>query len=391
MADEMEAIIHYVEDLQFACFALVFGIMALQTRRDRTIRYVCCSYILATLVSIIDVTLPHPYSPATNAAILTVLSLRYAVLAAGLVYFTRKSGWTSQVSFALAGVSALLILLSFGSFAGSRQMALYYVVLALQQALLVFLVMRPTESSTLIPRALLAFLFLLSVGYRLNQLHFVLSHKTATDLWWRNLGLFINGTVLSGLLPFTIVWMMNARDHANLLQQSLLDPLTGLLNRRGLNEAAERELNRYSRSRQDFAVAVADIDHFKRLNDKHGHAYGDEVLERFSNICKTTLRSCDISGRSGGEEFILLLPITSMDGAFLVLERIRTQFEEGEFSSSLEGSTVSIGITSTFGRRAVAWEQLQWEADKAMYAAKTGGRNRTVSYGSDLDQDGALL
>lgn len=57
--------------------------------------------------------------------------------------------------------------------------------------------------------------------------------------------------------------------------------MTGLLNRRGLNEAAERELNRYSRSRQDFAVAVADIDHFKQLNDKHGHAFGDEVLERF--------------------------------------------------------------------------------------------------------------
>lgn len=386
----MEAIIHYVEDLQFACFALVFGIMAWQTRRDRTIRYVCCSYLLATLVSIIDVTLPHPYSPATNASILTVLSLRYAVLAAGLVYFTRKSHWTSQVSLALAGVSALLVLLSFGSFAGPRQMALYYVVLALQQALLVFIVMRPTESSTQIPRALLAFLFLLSVGYRLNQVHFALSHKTAADIWWRNLGLFINGTVLSGLLPFTIVWMMNARDHSNLLQQSLLDPLTGLLNRRGLNEAAERELNRYSRSRQDFAVAVADIDHFKRLNDKHGHAYGDEVLTRFSEICKTALRSCDVSGRSGGEEFVLLLPFTSVDAAVLVLERIRVQFETNEAASSSEASTVSIGVTATFGRGAVSWEQLQWEADKAMYAAKSGGRNRTVTYDSELNPASTL-
>lgn len=383
----MEAIIHYVEDLQFACFALVFSIMALQSRRDRTIRFVCCSYLLATLVSIIDVTLPHPYSPLTNACILTVLSLRYAVLAAGLVYFTRNSEWASKVSFLLAGVSLLLTGLSFTPLAGPRQLAIYYFVLAWQQALLVLVVMRSNESSTRIPRVLLAFLFLLSVGYRLNQLHFVLSHKTAQDLWLRNLGLFINGTVLSGLLPFTIVWMMNARDHANLLQQSLLDPLTGLLNRRGLNEAADRELKRYSRSQQEFAVAVADIDHFKKLNDQHGHAFGDEVLVDFSVICQTELRSYDVSGRSGGEEFLLLFPLTSLDAAMTVLERIRKRFEASTPLGS-EPNTVSIGLTSTRGRANITWAQLQKEADQAMYHAKHLGRNQTIVY--DAEREVAL-
>lgn len=383
----MEAIIHYVEDLQFACFALVFSIMALQSRRDRTIRFVCCSYLLATLVSIIDVTLPHPYSPLTNAGILTVLSLRYAVLAAGLVYFTRNSDWASKVSFFLAGVSLLLTGLSFTPLAGPRQLAIYYFVLAWQQALLVLVVMRSNESSTRIPRVLLAFLFLLSVGYRLNQLHFALSHKTAQDLWLRNIGLFINGTVLSGLLPFTIVWMMNARDHANLLQQSLLDPLTGLLNRRGLDEAADRELKRYSRSQQEFVVAVADIDHFKKLNDQHGHAFGDEVLVDFSVICQTELRSYDVSGRSGGEEFLLLLPITSPDAAMTVLERIRKRFEASTPLGS-DPSTVSIGVTSTSGRANVTWAQLQKEADKAMYHAKHLGRNRIILY--DVESEVAL-
>lgn len=380
----MEAIIHYVEDLQFACFALVFSIMALQSRRDRTIRFVCCSYLLATLVSIIDVTLPHPYSPLTNAGILTVLSLRYAVLAAGLVYFTRNSEWASKVSFILAGVSLLLTGLSFTPLAGPRQLAIYYFVLAWQQALLVLVVLRSSESSTRIPRVLLAFLFLLSVGYRLNQLHFVLSHKTAQDLWLRNLGLFINGTVLSGLLPFTIVWMMNARDHANLLQQSLLDPLTGLLNRRGLNEAADRELKRYSRSQQEFAVAVADIDHFKKLNDQHGHAFGDEVLVDFAVICQSELRSYDVFGRSGGEEFLLLLPITSPDAAMTVLERIRKRFEASTPLGS-DPNTVSIGVTSTRGRANVTWAQLQKEADKAMYHAKHMGRNRTIVYDAESE------
>ncbi|MEG9430683.1 GGDEF domain-containing protein [Terriglobus sp. ADX1] len=380
----MEAIIHYVEDLQFACFALVFSIMALQSRRDRTIRFVCCSYLLATLVSIIDVTLPHPYSPLTNAGILTVLSLRYAVLAAGLVYFTRNSDWASKVSFFLAGVSLLLTGLSFTPLAGPRQLAIYYFVLAWQQALLVLVVMRSNESSTRIPRVLLAFLFLLSVGYRLNQLHFALSHKTAQDLWLRNIGLFINGTVLSGLLPFTIVWMMNARDHANLLQQSLLDPLTGLLNRRGLDEAADRELKRYSRSQQEFVVAVADIDHFKKLNDQHGHAFGDEVLVDFAVICQTELRSYDVSGRSGGEEFLLLLPITSPDAAMTVLERIRKRFEASTPLGS-EPNTVSIGVTSTRGRAHVTWAQLQKEADKAMYHAKHLGRNQTIVYEAESE------
>ncbi|SDF45657.1 sensor domain-containing diguanylate cyclase [Terriglobus roseus] len=375
----MEAIIHYVEDLQFACFAFVFSIMALQSRRDRTIRFVCCSYLLATLVSVIDVTLPHPYSPLTNAGILTVLSLRYAVLAAGLVYFTRNSEWASKISFVLAGVALLLTGLSFTALAGPRQLAIYYFVLAWQQALLVVVVMRSSESSTRIPRVLLAFLFLLSVGYRLNQLHFVLSAKTAHDIWLRNLGLFVNGTVLSGVLPFTVVWMMNARDHANLLQQSLLDPLTGLLNRRGLNEAADRELKRYSRSQQEFALAVADIDHFKKLNDQHGHAFGDEVLVDFSVICQTELRSYDVSARSGGEEFMLLFPLTSLDAATTVLERIRKRFEANTPLGS-DPNTVSIGVTSTRGRSGVTWAQLQKEADKAMYQAKHLGRNQTIVY-----------
>ena len=171
---------------------------------------------------------------------------------------------------------------------------------------------------------------------------------------------------------------------SDLLQQSLLDPLTGLLNRRGLNEAADRELKRYSRSQQEFAVAVADIDHFKKLNDQHGHAFGDEVLVDFAVICQSELRSYDVFGRSGGEEFLLLLPITSPDAAMTVLERIRKRFEASTPLGS-DPNTVSIGVTSTRGRANVTWAQLQKEADKAMYHAKHMGRNRTIVYDAESE------
>ena len=102
--------------------------------------------------------------------------------------------------------------------------------------------------------------------------------------------------------------MMNARLLVHLNRQSMIDPLTELLNRRGLQAAAEVELARYDRSGHDFAVVVLDIDFFKLLNDRFGHPGGDAVLVQVSLFLRNQVRETDIVGRFGGEEFVLILP-----------------------------------------------------------------------------------
>src|SRR6202034_1972027 len=109
-------------------------------------------------------------------------------------------------------------------------------------------------------------------------------------------------------LPLAFIWMMNSRLLLHLNRQSMIDPLTEVLNRRGLQAAAEVELARYERSRQDLAVAILDLDYFKLLNDRYGHSAGDSVLCEFSVFLRAMVRETDIVGRIGGEEFVLLLP-----------------------------------------------------------------------------------
>jgi diguanylate cyclase (GGDEF)-like protein len=172
--------------------------------------------------------------------------------------------------------------------------------------------------------------------------------------------------------------MMNARLEWNLLQQSILDPLTGALNRRGLEQGLERELARYRRYGDNLTVAMLDLDHFKRLNDTYGHAAGDAVLVEVVRLLSGLLRETDVVGRFGGEEFVLLLPHTGAREAGSILEDVCRVL--GEHSTVLPGAavcvTASVGATTTHGRLPVtAWELLH-EADIALYRAKANGRNQ---------------
>lgn len=159
------------------------------------------------------------------------------------------------------------------------------------------------------------------------------------------------------------------------------DPLTGLYNRRRFQEAMDRELERALRYGHPLTLLVADLDHFKRINDQHGHAAGDRALQIFADVCRLNLRSLDAVGRMGGEEFAILLPETDVDGALLAAGRIRAETEV--FSSEEEGVpafTVSIGVATLSGRPAendaAVADQLFARADAALYRAKQRGRNR---------------
>ena len=154
-----------------------------------------------------------------------------------------------------------------------------------------------------------------------------------------------------------------------------VDPLTGLLNRRGFSEATSRMIEREAKAGRPVTVMIFDIDHFKSVNDRFGHATGDDVLQVFANVVAASLRITDLVGRVGGEEFAALLPC-SMDEALLAAERVREAFETSGVAIDdvpLE-TTVSIGVAG--GPANTELEVLMASADTALYQAKRGGRNR---------------
>lgn len=163
-----------------------------------------------------------------------------------------------------------------------------------------------------------------------------------------------------------------------LAEVARIDPLTGLLNRRGFIDEAEAEIRRFLRNGRDFSIVLADVDHFKKFNDRHGHACGDHVLRRIGSLLRHQLRDVDRVARWGGEEFILLLPETGRDGAVVLAEKLREYIAGNLFE--YEGERLS--ITMTFGiathRKGESLEACINRADTALYHGKERGRNRVM-------------
>ena len=158
-----------------------------------------------------------------------------------------------------------------------------------------------------------------------------------------------------------------------------LDPLTGLRTRLTLAQDLEREINRTTRSKRPFFVAVMDIDHFKKINDTYGHEGGDRVLAAVADQVSKGLRGHDDAYRIGGEEFLLCLKETDAAGGLLVVERLRASLEKSPIKLA-DGRTVP--VTASFGLKActdtTSPDALIREADAALYRAKHEGRNRVV-------------
>lgn len=166
---------------------------------------------------------------------------------------------------------------------------------------------------------------------------------------------------------------------------STTDVLTGLPNRRALFERFERELARARRQQEPLSVCVVDLDHFKQINDRYGHAAGDEVLQYASRTLREQLRDVDLLGRIGGEEFVIVLPDTDGEAARRALERCRAALS-GE-DVELGDSSAALRITASFGIHTAAVDeasnvpQLLARADEALYLAKRNGRNRLAFWG----------
>jgi diguanylate cyclase (GGDEF)-like protein/PAS domain S-box-containing protein len=164
------------------------------------------------------------------------------------------------------------------------------------------------------------------------------------------------------------------------------DHLTGVANRRAFFEAAELELARNRRQPRPTALILLDADHFKRINDCHGHPGGDAVLRRLGELLSASFRQVDVVARVGGEEFAVLLPSCGLDGALAVAERLRADVARQPvgFDGSSIDYTISAGVAACEGEQ-LSLETLMKRADRALYAAKAGGRNRVQPWSPELD------
>lgn len=198
------------------------------------------------------------------------------------------------------------------------------------------------------------------------------------NAWWISMVVPIPLTVVfGGLSTYLLSALERARSQVHDL--AMLDPLTGLCNRRRFLTAAKRELDLATRHGQPVAVLMLDIDHFKLINDVHGHAVGDRMLVEVGQRCASALRTTDLLARWGGEEFMALLPNTSVEQARILAERVR---ETIAVSASVQlhdrsvRATVSVGAAGSQAGHRLALDELLRVADVQLYEAKRAGRNR---------------
>jgi two-component system cell cycle response regulator len=216
----------------------------------------------------------------------------------------------------------------------------------------------------------------------------LIAWANATGHVFDALGVRITGSGLRSQLEYSIILMTTTAlaavivDRAQVLRLSgIRDPLTRLANRGYFYERAHQELTRTARSGRPSTIAMLDIDHFKAVNDSHGHAAGDLVLTRFASILRGTMRASDLVARLGGEEFALLLPETSLENARVKLDAIRTTLRETTITLP-NGQTVQV----TFSAGIAAWPEdgtgvlkLLQVADDRLLAGKRGGRDTVVA------------
>lgn len=160
---------------------------------------------------------------------------------------------------------------------------------------------------------------------------------------------------------------------------AMTDPLTKILNRRAFFSRCAEEVERSKRYSRPMAIVMIDVDRFKQFNDMEGHLRGDEALKRIAHTLQTSLRKTDILGRYGGEEFILVMPETSLPNAVEICERLRAAIEELEFQGKEEPAylTISVGVAA-YPDQGSDLESLAEAADQSLYRAKQAGRNRVV-------------
>jgi diguanylate cyclase (GGDEF)-like protein len=193
----------------------------------------------------------------------------------------------------------------------------------------------------------------------------------------------LKSNALRDCLLYVMSEYRKQRRNSRALKEALVDGLTGLVVKEYLHRRAGEEVSRARRYGTALSCIMLDLDHFKLVNDEHGHLAGDAVLRRCAQVARVSLRETDIAGRFGGEEMCLILPQCTLDGAVVIAERIRTEIEKLRIihGKDVLRVTVSAGV-SVLDSETNSADALIDAADKAMYEAKRTGRNRVCAAAS---------
>jgi len=232
-----------------------------------------------------------------------------------------------------------------------------------------------------IASSLYLLLAILMIGRAAYATHVDVAVFDSFAAWPVNAYTFMLGAVSQFFISSLFVLMLSYKLAQNLESIATIDGLTGVLNRRGLEDAALKMQDICKRINLSMAVLLIDIDHFKKVNDQYGHLCGDDVLRHLAKVIAAILRSSDVLGRYGGEEFCVFLPNTTESDAIGLAERIRSGIEESplKINKASIKTTVSIGVADSV-RAGYDFKGLVATADSAMYSAKNSGRNRVMSY-----------
>lgn len=193
--------------------------------------------------------------------------------------------------------------------------------------------------------------------------------------------LFIAACAAALASTFGFMLLHKERAEGEAVRMATMDPLTGAFNRRTFHDIAEREIARARRAGQPLSIILVDIDHFRPINDRHGHRAGDVVLQKMADVIRGALRKEDMLVRYGGEEFLVLLPDVPGPGAVVVAGRIRkaVEAESFEVAGNKIPVTVSVGVSARLDEGPESIEGLLARADEALALAKQRGRNRVVA------------
>jgi diguanylate cyclase (GGDEF)-like protein len=359
-----------------ATFALTLALLAWSDRRTRGTNWLAAACVLQLAATAANNMLPtKPHLSENIGAGLLLLVFFFVYM--GLRWFVLRRRLRTMIGpVAVSAAMALILGLGFlhqgVALAAGRAAAV--VVLGFTVAMLlhprITSLRAPARATALM---LVAMMAVLTMRFLLG-LHLLDSRHPRIEALGHDAIM-----VCVTLLGFSFIGMFVAETKRRLHEETRLDPLTGLRNRRAFEEMAQHEVQLAMREDHPLTLLMMDLDHFKKLNDTWGHAFGDRALRAFGGVLLTVTGSSDAVARLGGEEFAVLLPGRSARSAMAVAERLRATVESLHLSEGEElvRFTVSVGLSS-LRRGEETLDAMLRRADRALYEAKRDGRNRVM-------------